>query len=67
MSQTLKLSLRCVAEYDAYCEVPDGLNLKQAIEYAKKNIDLSELPAEPSSINLLSGNEVVDDSCCSLD
>lgn len=66
MSQTLKLALTCKAEYDAECEVPDGLTLEEAIAYAKQHIDLSELPADPGSINLLSGNEEIDENCCSL-
>ena len=60
----LVLAMTCKAYYTASCKVPANLSLDDAIEYAKAHYDLAELTADPDSIELLSGAEVVHAAEC---
>ena len=63
-TKELVLAMTCRAYYTASCQVPANLSLEDAIEYAKAHYDLSELTADPDSIELLSGEEVVHTAEC---
>lgn len=59
----LHVSARCAAVYNSSILVPEGLDLKEAIEYAKKHID--EIPV--GELDYISDTDELDEENCFFD
>ena len=56
----LYVGIQCMAYYSSAIEVPDGLSLEEAIEYAEQHID--EIPL--SNMDWISGSDTLDKNNC---
>ena len=59
----LNVTIQCMAVYNSTIEVPDGMNLEQAIEYAEKNIDKIPLGV----LEYIPDSDVLDGENCDFD
>lgn len=59
--QRLNFTTQCMATYKSHIDVPDGMTLQQAIEYAKNNLD--KAPIESSFTYVPDSDEIDEESC----
>lgn len=56
----LNVTVQCMAVYNSSIEVPDDMNLEQAIEYAKEHID----EINCGELEYISDSDVLDEENC---
>lgn len=61
--KTLSVRIWCQAWYDSEIEVPDGMTLKEAVEYAKEHIE--EIPLK--GLEYLPYSDELDEECCEFE
>lgn len=59
----LNVTVTCMAVYNSSIEVPDGMNLTEAIEYAKEHIN--EIPI--GEMEYISDSDILDEENCDFD
>lgn len=59
----LNVTVTCMAVYNSSIEVPDGMTLKEAIEYAKEHIN--EIPI--GEMEYISDSDELDEENCDFD
>ena len=59
----LHVTATCLAYYESSIEIPDNLNLEEAIEYAKKHID--EIPC--GDLEYVSDSDEIDEENCDFE
>lgn len=56
----LNVTVNCMAVYDSYIEVPDNMNIEEAIQYAKKNI--TKIPL--GTLEYITDSDELDEENC---
>lgn len=59
----LNVTVTCMAVYNSSIEVPDGMTLEEAIEYARENLD--EIPL--GEMEYIPDSDVLDEENCDFD
>lgn len=59
----LHLTIQCMAIYESGIDVPDEMDIEDAIEYAKKN--LKDVPL--GVMEYVSGSDVLDEDNCDFE
>ena len=62
--KTFNLLVLCQAYYTSYIEVPDDFTREQALEYARKHLDLCPID---SPLEYISDSDELDDENCDFD
>ena len=56
----LNVTVQCMAVYNSSIDVPDDMNLEEAIEYARDNID--EIPC--GELQYIPDSDILDEDNC---
>lgn len=59
----LNVTIQCMAVYNSSIEVPEGMTLEEAIEYAKNH--LNEIPLE--ELEYVADSDVLDEDNCDFE
>lgn len=59
----LNVTVQCMAVYNSSIDVPDGMSIEDAIEYAKKNIN--KIPC--GELEYISDSDELDEENCSFE
>ena len=59
----LNVTVNCKAVYNSSIEVPDNMNIEEAIEYAKQHLD--DIPL--GSMDYVAGSDELDEENCDFD
>lgn len=59
----LNVTINCMAVYNSAIDVPDDMDLVEAIEYAKQHI--KEIPLGP--LEYIGDSDELDEDCCDFD